>query len=159
MTLALEAADAGGDFTMNTTLRGVRAVVAACLGLALLSGSGCGPGAPSNTAHLSGAVTIAGQPVPSDASATLQIRATGPGQAKSASAEIVDGRYDIAQAPKGAVRVLVSIYKPTGKMIREGQGNPYPELKNMIADEYGKGIDLQVEGDNPKQDFDLKPAE
>ena len=107
---------------------------------------------PDGTAG--GAVTIDGQPTPGDAWGTINFRATGPGQAPSTSARIVNGKYDSPDVPLGKVDVFIQIVQPTGKMLSEG-GRQWPETRNLIAEEYNNAIQLEVTEDNPDQDFAL----
>jgi hypothetical protein len=111
-----------------------------------------GSGKP--TAHLSGAVTIDGQPVPGDAWGTINFRATGPGQAGPTSAQITKGQYDCPEVPIGNVEVYIQVVQRTGKMASEG-GRQWPETRNLLADKYNNAINLEVAGDNRNQDFAL----
>ena len=108
------------------------------------------------TVHLAGAVTIDGQPLPADAEASIMFKPTQRGQAKSVSVVITGGRYDAPGVPRGEVRAYLNIQRPTGRMISEAGGSPYPEFLPMIASEYGSGILLGASEDNLQQDFDLR---
>jgi hypothetical protein len=133
-----------------------------CAGLAAIvamvfAAGGCDSrGAAGNTAHWAGTVTIDGQPIPQDASASILFKPTQSGQAKSVSAQILQGKYDSPETPKGHVKAFFSISRPTGRMIREGQGNPYPEILSIVSSEYGSGMELDVSEDDMNRDFDLK---
>lgn len=79
-----------------------RAVVVVALGLALAAGvAGCGGGGPKRVG-VSGTVTYAGQPVP-----TGTISFIGDADVVESS-PIRDGKYTIARAPVGPVKVTVS---------------------------------------------------
>jgi hypothetical protein len=109
-----------------------------------------GSGKP--TAHLSGEVTIDGEPVPDDAWATINFRSASTGQATSA--QIIGSEYECPDAPLGNVDVSIQILQQTGKMVSEG-GRSWPETRSLIADKYASGIKLEVTGDNSSQDFAL----
>ncbi|HEY4232129.1 MAG TPA: hypothetical protein VGM76_01765 [Lacipirellulaceae bacterium] len=94
--------------------------------------------------------------MPSNVEASVTFKPTESGQGHTAGAQIVGGKYDSPKSPMGPVKVFISIQQPTGKMTREGSGNPYPEYKSLTSAEYGSGINLNVAGDNQSQDFDLK---
>jgi hypothetical protein len=125
------------------------------LALGLATSTGCGGGASStgNTAHLQGAVTLAGQPLPADADGAITFRnATG----KAITVPIAAGRYDSPATPKGAVKAYFSISKPTGKSYRSGRtGADVVETASIVPAKYGSGLDLEVSDDKPDQNFDL----
>ena len=54
----------------------------------------------------------------------------------------------------GELKVYFNIQKPTGRMISEAGGTPYPEYESLIQPESTTGIDLVVEGDK-EHDFAL----
>ena len=54
----------------------------------------------------------------------------------------------------GNVNVFIQLVHQTGQTASES-GRQYPELRNLIADKYNSGIDLNVTGDNSNQDFAL----
>jgi hypothetical protein len=120
--------------------------------LAALVLTGCetgGSGKP--TAHLSGAVTIDGQPLPDDAWATINFRSGATGQATSA--QVANSAYDCPDVPLGKVDVFIQILQRTGKMLSEG-GRSWPETRSLIADKYNQGITLDVT-DDMSHDFAL----
>jgi hypothetical protein len=115
--------------------------------------AGCDKGGSGKpTAHLSGPITIDGQPVPDDAWVTINFRSVSTGQATSA--QISNSSYDCSDAPLGNVDVSIQILQPTGKMVSEG-GRSWPETRSLIADKYASGIKLDVTGDNSNQEFAL----
>jgi hypothetical protein len=122
--------------------------------VALLGCDAGGSGKP--TAHLSGDITIDGEPVPSDASVTINFRPPlgSSGQAGPTSAEISGSSYDCPNVPLGTVDVFIQIVQPTGRMTSEG-GRSWPETRSLIADKYASGIQLEVTDDNSSQDFEL----
>jgi hypothetical protein len=122
----------------------------------LISATGCG-NAQKNVAHLEGVVTIDGQPLPSDAQASIRFSPMSRG--RSAGAAVENGKYSCTDAPMGKVKVYLTVTRPTGKMLTESDNRPYPEVASIIASKYVPGIDIEVTGDNAKQDFDLEPAQ
>jgi hypothetical protein len=116
--------------------------------------AGCGGGSSSgNTAHLQGAVTLAGQPLPADAEGAITFRSDSGG---AVTVQITEGRYDSPATPKGAVKAYVNISKPTGKTYRsERTGADVAETINIVPAKYSGGIDVQVSEDNEDQNFDL----
>jgi hypothetical protein len=131
--------------------RGAAFVALLCLLAAI---TGCPDGRKPGTAHLQGQITINGQPPPADAMGSISFRATGPGQAASTSAQIVDGKYDCDDVPLGDVVVFVQLVQQTGKMVNEG-GRSYPELRNLVSPKFDNGINLKITDDNSNQDFEL----
>jgi hypothetical protein len=133
-----------------------RYVIATSLVLAAIVVVGCDTGGSGKpTAHLSGDITIDGEPVPGNAWGTVNFRATGTGQAGQAtSAPITDSEYDCPNVPIGNVNVFIQVVQPTGKMASEG-GRSWPETRNLIADKYGSGIQIEVTDDNSSQHFEL----
>ena len=126
------------------------------LALVVCSAAGCGQQGSKPTARLSGTVTINGQPIPADAEATIMFRPAASGMAKTAGVRIANGKYDSPQTPVGEVNVLFSIQQPTGNMISDAGGPPFPELRSIVPEGTAAGIKLTVSGDNLDQDFDLK---
>jgi hypothetical protein len=129
---------------------------AVCVALlcALLAVTGCGSGRKPGTARLEGNVTIDGQPPPAGAIGSISFRATGPGQAASTSAQIVDGKYKCDNVPMGDIVVFVQLVQDTGKMVSEG-GRSYPELRNLVSSKHDNGINLKITDDNSSQNFEL----
>ncbi len=123
-------------------------VACACLGC---SEEETGP----PTAHLQGAVTINGQPIPADAEASISFNPAALGDARPASGVIADGKFDVKDAPVGKVRVLFNISQSTGKMHSEA-GHEAMEYKSLVPKSLLNGQEIEVSGDNPKLDFDLK---
>jgi hypothetical protein len=126
----------------------------AVLLLTALGLAGCGARAPSYpTVKLEGTVRIGGQPVAEGF--IMFISGGAHDQAPPTRAPIVQGRYCADQVPLGQVRVLFSACRATGRMIKE-YSEPRPELENLVPEKYRDGIPLDIRGDNPQQDFDLK---
>jgi hypothetical protein len=123
-----------------------------CLSLVL----GCDQSDSKPTAHLSGTVTINGRPLPANVTGTIMFRPSGKGMAKTAGVSLIGGKYDSPETPVGEVTVFFSIQEPTGNMISDAGGPPFPELRSIVPQESTNGVKLQVTGENPQQDFDLK---
>jgi hypothetical protein len=129
------------------------------LGLALVVSTGCPQSATTGpTAHLQGTVTLAGAPIPADATATITFSPLdSDSNAVPASSPIKDGKYDVPDAPLGKVRVNLSINRLTGKMAAPGgEGRPEPEVQSFVTRSWWEGQEIQVEGDNPSLNFDVK---
>jgi hypothetical protein len=124
----------------------------------LVAASGCSGGSSSGrTAHLQGSVTVGGKPIPPQAEASITIRPTGINQANASYAKIIDGRFDMPDAPKGKVMVSFSIQNPTGKMIKYDEfSRPEPELISLAPQSWKDGQEMQVDGDKSDMVFDLK---
>jgi hypothetical protein len=129
-------------------------LVRVTLACALAVVAGCTGGSKPGAAHLQGAITIDGQPPPSDALGTISFRATTTGQAHSTSAQILNGKYDCENVPLGKITVFLQLVQQTGKMVNDG-GRQYPELHNLVPSKYNNGIELEITDDNTSQDFDL----
>ena len=124
--------------------------------LAFVALVGCGAGGSRKpTAHLQGTVTIGGQPIPSDAQASINFKPTASGQAPSTSAQITNGKFDAPDVPIGDIIVYFNVQQPTGRMVREGTGTPYAEMRSLVPEKHGTGMTLKVAGDNLEQNFDL----
>lgn len=114
---------------------------------------GCGSDT-APTATLSGAVTIGGKAVPSEAEASITFRPKSGGP--SVSVPIVDGRYTSDDIPKGAVIVMFHISCPTGPVkVSQRTGQEYQEMANLVPTHMTGGVALDISGDNPEQDFAL----
>jgi hypothetical protein len=101
---------------------------------------------------LRGTVTIDGAPIPPEAEARVTFRATTVGQANSASAQIVDGRFDVPAAPRGPIRAEFSIQLPIGEAAFAPGARPEMQYRSLVPDELRGGMLLDVAGD----DFDMK---
>jgi hypothetical protein len=137
-------------FSKHATLATASQLLPAALTAALLLSAGCShPVNAHPTARLEGKVAIDGQPI---LTGRIQFFPKGPGQPDDA--DISDGHYLADRVPLGKVRVTFTAVKETGKMIHE-PGHEFPELVSIIPDKYQQGLDIEVSGDNPSQDFVL----
>ena len=131
----------------------------ACVMVALLATTaGCGAKKSSNTAHLSGTVTIQGDPLPEDAEGYIQFMPASGGQAQPAHTEIIDSKYDAENVPRGQVTAIFHITRLTGRMVREDNApgaTPYPEREDLVPRKHRAGVTIQVEGDDDAHDFEL----
>jgi hypothetical protein len=124
------------------------------LAAAVILCCGCGPSVNEHpTAKLAGRVTVDGQQVDEGQIQFLPL-GKGPGSGQAADGAISKGSYAADRVPVGKVRVTFSAFRKTGKMINEG-GHVFPELVTIIPEKYQQGIDIDVSGDNPSQDFSL----
>jgi hypothetical protein len=116
---------------------------------------GCGGGG-GDTAHLQGAVTIGGQPIPAEAtgSITFDPAQAGPA-AKTVTVTIEGGRYDSPETPLGSVRAVFNVQAPDGPEYTTDRGVKARNIKNIVPEKSQAGVSIEVTGDNPNQDFDL----
>jgi hypothetical protein len=70
-------------------------------------------------------------------------------------AAIKDGRYDARSVPLGKLQVSISASKKTGRMIEE-YSQPREEMVSIIPKAYEQGIAIEVVGDDPNRNFDLR---
>jgi hypothetical protein len=121
--------------------------------------SGCGP-APRGepVAKLEGNVTVGGKPLPNDAEGSLVFSPAKLGEAPPVQAKLAGGHYQTDRAPEGQVVVTFQITRRTGKMLKTSPDDihPTPERVNLVPQASRDGLRIEVHGDNPKQDFDLK---
>lgn len=117
--------------------------------------AGCGE-VEKATAHLQGAVTLAGKPLPTDATGSVSFTPTSREQAPAATAEVVGGRYDCLAAPQGAVRVSFNIMQPTGPEYTTERGVTTRNTKDLTPAKYAAGIDDEISGDNAEKNYDLQ---
>ena len=124
--------------------------VLAAIAAAAFACSGCGT--THKTAHLAGAVTIAGQAPPAGSIVRLNISPTTADQGPAAGSHVTGNEYDCPNCPLGKVTVYVSFDSPPTATSVANRENT-----NLIDTIYSSGINIDVTGDNLKQDFDLKP--
>lgn len=116
---------------------------------------GCGGGG-GDTARLQGTVTLGGQPIPDNASASVTFDPTQAGpDKKSVSVPIVNGTYDSPDTPKGSVKAVFSIQVPDGAPFTTDRGTPGQNYKNIVPEAKQGGVAIEVSGDNDSQNFDL----
>lgn len=122
--------------------------------MVLLVSSGCGSG--GSTAHLSGNVTLGGQPIPADATAAMSFTAIGDNTAEAVNVPIENGAYDSPNTPRGEVLVKFYITQPVGPMKKsERTGKEYRESKDLVPAEHAAGMQITVDGDDQNKDFSL----
>lgn len=138
-------ADAGRPRLQPRLGRGsiLAVLVVVCGGLA-----GCGTSIPDDTVALAGRVTIDGEPV---ALGGIQFMPLEKG--RPAFAEVRDGIY-AARVPKGRVRAIFSSRKETGRQVQV-YSTTMPEVIDALPASLREGIEITVEGDDPKRDFVL----
>jgi hypothetical protein len=118
---------------------------------------GCGESSDA-VGHLSGEVTLDGQPLLADSLATVSFQPIKTG-GRATSAPIVDSRYDSPDVPKGEVLAYIRMSIPTGRKYRdERTGKDVSEQENVVLTaEEEDGIEVNVVGDE-MIDFDLHRA-
>ena len=117
--------------------------------------AGCADSKAPET-RLQGVVTLNGKQIPSDAKAFVNFAPAAGGTAKSVSVEVIDGHYDSPHTPQGPVLVSFAISRAVGPEKKSDRtGQLYHDIENMVPARYSTGIKLEVEGDNPNQDFHL----
>lgn len=115
---------------------------------------GCGHAVNEHpTAKLAGHVTVDGQQI-DDGRIQFFPLGKGPGSGQAADGAISQGSYAADRVPIGKVRVTFTAIRKTGRMINDG-GHVFPELVSIIPDKYEQGMEIEVSGDNPSQNFDL----
>ena len=125
----------------------------------LLLAAGCGPaGRTEPVATLEGTVTIGGKVLPADAEGTVTFMPAVRGEAPPVQAMIVAGHYKAEKVPKGQIAATFQISRVTGKMLKTSADDihPTPERIDLVPEAWRKGMKVDVQGDNPHQDFDLK---
>lgn len=122
--------------------------------MALLVGCG-GSGAGGDTAHWQGEVTIDGQPLPAGTQGSITFRPEG-AQAKPITVQVVDGKYDSPQTPKGKITAYFDLNKPTGKTFTsERTGEVVEEMESIVPRENLQGVQLEVTEDKTDATIDL----
>jgi hypothetical protein len=120
---------------------------------------GCGPASRSEpVARLEGNVTVHGKPLPEDAEGSLVFSPAKLGEAPPCQAKLVGGHYLADKVPRGQVTVAFLITRRTGKMLKTSPDDihPTPERINLVPEALRDGLHIEIQGDNAKQDFDLK---
>jgi len=123
----------------------------------LLFVSGCTPGDGKEGVHLSGKVTIGGKPVSAGEGiqASIIFSPTATTQLNPASSTIVDGKYDVKNAPKGKVLVTFLVMKAGPPVSFDGVARPQPSQTSLVPEGKSKGVEIQVDGDKTDLNFDL----
>ena len=115
---------------------------------------GCGTAGPSfPTVKVAGAVTIDKKPV---ASGNITFMPQGTNAGQPISQPIKEGKYETVAVPKGQLKVTITATEPTGEM--DNSRTPaIPIVKNIVPTKYQSGIDVDINADNPSQNFELTP--
>ncbi len=129
-----------------------RSAKAGLLALAMAALPGCEARSRYETAHLAGAVSIDGDWVPHGKLVLLPL---GSGQGPALGATITDGHYDFPRAPLGKSLVQIYANRPTGK-VEKVMGAEIAEVVDTVPEKYRQGIEIEVFGDNLRQDFALE---
>ncbi len=116
---------------------------------------GCGSSEPSKkypVAKVVGTVRLDGQPLEKGRVQFVPAQST---HGEPVSGDVTAGKFEIADVPIGPHRLLFVATKETGKMISD-RSEPYPEVVNLIPDNYRDGIEANVSGSESKHDFELR---
>jgi hypothetical protein len=118
---------------------------------------GCETGGSSSlTAHVSGTVTIGGEPVPDDAEGSITFRPLASGSGRAVTVPIENGKYDSRDVPKGKVMAVVNIVRPSGRTyVSDRDGREIEEKESIVPADKAGGIDMEVTGSNAEWNFDL----
>ena len=129
---------------------GLNNVALRCLiaGLVILA-SGCGKSGPP-TSRVEGSVTLDGKPLEKG---TISFVCLENDRGGSAAGKIVAGKYDVADVPRGKVRVGFHAVRSTGRMTSIPGGPPMPEIINVIPEKYRMGVEVEVAEPNVHRDF------
>ena len=115
---------------------------------------GC-TGSAGQLGHLQGRVTLKRKQIPDDANAYITFTTTG-NKPKSVSVPVTKGIYDSPNTPIGSLKVYFEISQAVGpSKTSQRTGQPFRDMVNLVPPNYSTGISLQVDGDNPNQDFSL----
>ncbi len=119
----------------------------------LLCITGCGP--ESNTAYISGTVSIDGKPTDKGSISFIPVNGQGP----TAGAEIKDGKFN-SQAALGECKVEVRVPKVVGKKkLYDTPDSPIQDvMEEVLPSKFNEASELRIDikkGTNTK-DWDLK---
>jgi hypothetical protein len=120
--------------------------------LTIVAMLGCSSKPAYPGAHLSGEVSIDGNPVQDG---SIVFTPTGGAHGQTVGTQIRAGRYDCPYVPMGDSLVQIYALRPTGKMV-EIMGSMKPEMQDLVPPKVRDGIRIKIEGDNSNQDFSLK---
>ena len=117
--------------------------------------TGCGgPGYPVCTWE--GTVSLKGEPVPSDATATITVSSTDAKTAsRSVSAPIVNGKYVLENVPQGEVLVQFNIVQETPAKNPEDAARGMTDVKNLMPRKF-KPFTETANGDAIDKNFEIK---
>ena len=141
----------------NLTLSRFEWALAAALLLALTAG--CGAASHSQAVvKLEGNVTVGGKPLPDDAEGSLVFSPAKLGEAPPCQAKLAGGHYQADKVPQGQVVITFQITRRTGKMLKTSPDDihPTPERINLVPEASQAGVRVEVKGDKPTRDFDLR---
>ena len=119
--------------------------------------AGCPSGDSKEGVHLQGKVTIGGQPISNGngVQASIMFSPTSTDQLNPAGAEIVNGMYDVKNAPKGKVKVTFLVLKEGPAKSFDGVARPQPTQTSLVPDDKAAGFEVQVDSDKSDLNFEL----
>ena len=107
---------------------------------------GCGGGSGSQSATVSGKVSVNGTLLHGG---KIVFRPLDPSAGSGGSASIVDGEYRLEEVPLGENIFMFSGWELTGRMIQGPGGKPEPERASAIPKKVlEEGVKRSVEGDS-----------
>lgn len=116
--------------------------------------AGCG--GSGDTTDLSGTVTIAGEPLPDDATGVIAFAPQGATEEEEVvMAPIQNGRYEANNVPVGDVNVTFEITRPGEPQVSERTGEEFRPDINLVPPRVATGVPLTIDGEKSTQDFDL----
>ena len=124
-----------------------------CVSLLSLLLSSCGdterPKFP--VAKVVGTLSLDGQPIQKG---RVQFVPVSPTPGAPVAGDVTSGKFEIADVPVGKHKVVFNATKETGKMITD-RSEPYPEVVDLIPNQYRDGVDATVAGSESQQTFEL----
>ena len=115
--------------------------------------AGCGKARPPTTI-VDGSVTLGGKPLANGTISFVSQENTG----GSAAADLIAGRYQAKDVPRGKVLVYLYATRTTGRMVGSRTNKyapPQPEIVNIIPEQYRAGVLMDVSGERMRRDFEL----
>ena len=121
----------------------------------LLLLSGCG-GSTYPTVEWSGTVTIGGQPIPSDAVASIEVVSLeASAESKATQADIVGGNYTLKDVPVGNVLVQFNIVREIPAKNPTDQMRGIRSYSNLVPGNFA-GFSEKAEQDDTQKNFDIQ---
>lgn len=127
--------------------------IAAALAILGVGAFGCGRRSAAPV-PVSGTVTLAGKPLPADATAFISFQPAG-AAGGSVSAPIQSGSFHCPRTPSGPVTVFFEITRPLGPPRKSDRtGEMVQETTSLVPARLATGLQLTIEGPTT-HDFDL----
>ena len=127
--------------------------------VAIISLTGCSDGPDYPHARLAGRVTVDEELIPDG---TMMFSPMQRGAGPIVNTKVIDGNYVAEGVPLGKISVEIMSIKESGKMVplwpHDPGGAKVKELIDVIPPAYRDGIEIEVDGDNDAQNFDLSTS-